>query len=377
MGCPGATFAGRIGVPWLRAVSVKWPLIPVVALALGGCSKAESEPSSLAKRAGKPEAPTPAESESKAKAKDKAPTDAKAALADKLQLGDAPPDDAERVSLYLALDEPTTYEMTSIGMVKFSMVQAPVGFARRERVTLDNCQGEGATRSCKASHRYFNFESELPILQEDEARVSELTTAHTLGANGIRTGTTAVDGPEAALESDAGKALADVHRFYCLRFPDEPVAVGAKWKDDCVTRSGGQPTKRQVMWELSKLDDDPGGLGKRAELSVVGKVTRPDAKGVPREGTLQGRLLFLVDRHQPFRYQERIVVKTDDAGKMESRTDVATQFALVTPGKPEKIVLTNGQTPDEAKAAAEAARAAAAGSQEQGGAAPTPAPPAG
>lgn len=364
---------------WLRAVLRRRSLVPLLAsllLPALSCGKSGSEPSSLSKRAGAAvEAPAPAPADGKVERGGKADGEADGSVQDKLQLDDAPPTDAPRVTLRLKLDDPTTYEMTTLGMVKFTMVQSPVGFARRERVTLDECAGEGASRQCTATHRYTNFESELPILADDEARVSNLITTHRLAATGARTGTTTVEGPKEQRDGDAGRALSDVHRFYCLRFPEEPVAVGAKWKDTCRTRTGGTVVTREVMWELSNVDEDPTGLGTRAELTVVGKVSKPDAKGETREGTLQGRLLFWVDRGHPYKYQERLVIKTDDAGRMESTTDIATQFSLVLPGKPEKVVLTSGQTLEEAQATATAATGTPeAGSPAQPGATSPPTP---
>jgi hypothetical protein len=248
-----------------------------------------------------------------------------------------PPADARFVELRLALDPEIEYRVTTVGMIAFPMVDKPTGFAREEDLALTDCEGDGFARACTLQHRYGRFEAEPPtgkLIEADEARVRELTTRHTLVATGLRRGPTVVDGPEPARTSVIGESLADAHRFYCLRFPGEAVAVGAKWSDECRFVHAGGLARQNVAWELSKLDDDPI-AGRRAELSVVGELVLPgnsapqgreDETG-ERKGTVQGTLWFFVDRGQPHLLRLRTVVPLDAGSKLSTTTTLNVQFA--------------------------------------------------
>lgn len=252
-----------------------------------------------------------------------------------------PPPDAERVLLRLSLEEGTEYRVTTVGMLSFAMVQQPTGFAREERIALRDCTGEGDARTCRVHHRYTQFEAEPPtgaLLEADEKRVSSLETVHAIDALGARTGETEIRGtPEAIAGAPSG--LSEVHRLQCLRFPDEPVAVGAKWKSSCKTLSAGRVITRNVLWELSKLDDDPVS-GKRAELHMVGEVLMPDDEGI-KKGTVQGVLYFFADKGRPHQLRERLTIPL--TANASSTRDIAYQFALVQPGDPETFLRTDGQ----------------------------------
>lgn len=245
---------------------------------------------------------------------------------------EAPPTDAKYVELRLALDPEVEYRVTTVGMIAFPMVASQTGFAREEHLVLSECLGEGFDRACTVQHRYGRFEAEPPagkLVEADEARVRDLVTRHGITASGLRVGTTTVDGPEAAKRSEIGRQLANVHRFYCLRFPSEPVAVGAKWADECSFVHGGVVATQKVAWELSKLDEDPI-AGTRAELTVVGELVAPGKSG-ERRGTVQGTLYFFVDRGQPHVLRLRTSLPLDAGGKVATTTTLNVQFARVRP----------------------------------------------
>lgn len=246
--------------------------------------------------------------------------------------GTPPP--SERVEVRLALREGTSYRVTTVGNVRFGTVMQRTGYAREERLTLSQCEGEGHARACALEHRYVNFEAEPPagpILENDEAQVNGLVTSHKLRATGERPGTTTiVGGPTAQAESAAGKALAEAHRFYCLRFPEEAIGVGAKWRAKCHMRTGGVIDTRDVLWELKKLERDPD-TGLRAELTYVGEYTAPGPKG-SLQGVVSGMLYFFVDAGEPHLLREEFTLATDAASKFVTHTQVAYQFARLVPG---------------------------------------------
>jgi len=303
------------------------PLLIVLACA---CGSRETEPSQLEQRA-------------KAQAGDTAATTAPNTGKSTASV-EAPPPDSERVQLALALEEPTTYRVQTIGSVTLPLVQKPTGFALEERIRLHDCVGEGAQRKCRIEHRYSNFEAEPPtgrFLQADYDRVSAVVTEHVLTATGFREGETKINEAPDALDADLRSALTGVHRFFCLRFPTEPVGVGAKWKSTCKTYFRGTVATREVMWELSELTDDPEGLGRRAELLEVGKYLESD-----KEGSIQGALFFYVDLGQPYILRERISISLGKKG-LETVTNLAYGFGKVLPGKPEKVVQVSGRPFDE------------------------------
>lgn len=260
------------------------------------------------------------------------------------QAAEAPPPDSERVQLALALEEPTTYRVQTIGSVKLPVVPKPTGFALEERVSLRDCEGDGAKRKCRIEHRYTNFEAEPPtgrFLQADYDRVRSVVTEHVLTASGFREDETKIKQAPDALDDELRAALGGVHRFFCLRFPTEPVAIGAKWKDTCKTYFRGTVATREVIWELSELTDDPDGLGKRAELTEIGKYVESG-----KEGTLQGTLFFYVDLGQPHILRERIAVSLGEKG-LETVTNLSYAFGKVLPGRPEKVVQVSGRPFDK------------------------------
>jgi hypothetical protein len=224
------------------------------------------------------------------------------------------------------------------------MVPKPTGFALEERVSLRDCEGKGTERRCRLEHRYTNFEAEPPtgrFLQADYDRIRTVVTEHVLTASGFREGDTKIIEAPDALDDDLRQALGGVHRFFCLRFPTEPVGVGAKWKDTCKTYFRGTVATREVMWELSEITDDPDGLGKRAELTEVGKYIESG-----REGTIQGALYFYVDLGQPHSLRERIAVSLGEKG-LQTVTNLSYGFGKVLPGPPEKVVQVSGRPFDK------------------------------
>ena len=95
------------------------------------------------------------------------------------------------------------------------------------------------------------------------------------------------------------------------------------------------------MWELSELTDDPDGLGRRAELTAVGKYLESG-----KEGNIQATLFFYVDLGQPHVLRERISVSLGEKG-LKTVTNLSHAFGKVLPGKPEKVVQVSGRPFDE------------------------------
>ncbi len=327
----------------LRRVFAPRSLV-VTAVLLSACTGAPPEASNLEKRSAaakaEPPKPAPAKAEAKpepAKAEPKAPQPLGVLTAQ-------PPAGTELAPVRLALADASVYRITTVGNVVLSGLQSPTAYAREEQVELGECTGEAATRQCVVTHRYRKFEGEPPagrIYEADEKLVADLVTSHKLLATGARDGTTVVTGPADQLETPAAKALADVHRFYCIRFPDQPIGVGAKWRDVCHLRTGGVVDTRDVLWELTKLDTVDG--QRRAELSYVGEYTSPGPKG-DRKGVVSGILHFLVDPGEPHLLKEQVAIKSADGRTTISTTTIAYQFARVTTDKKgkEKLVRTDG-----------------------------------
>lgn len=239
-----------------------------------------------------------------------------------------PPPGTELAEIRLTLREGAVYKVTTVGNVEFGSVMQGTAFAREERLALSACSGAGFTRACSLEHRYVHFDAEPPggaFLKADEEVVKGLVTRHALRATGERTGQTEVSGPPEQAEGSAGKALADAHRFYCLRFPEQPIGVGARWRSKCQMRSGGVIDTRDVIWELSKLENDPD-TGRRAELKYIGKYLAPGKKGT-REGAVSGILYFLVDVGEPHLLREQFTTASDAASGFRAKTTVAYQFS--------------------------------------------------
>jgi hypothetical protein len=231
-----------------------------------------------------------------------------------------------KTALRLQLEDGRRYRNTTVAMVAFPAVQKPVGYAREEELELSACKGEGDARSCTLTHRVNKFEGEPPtgkLFEQDESHVKHLVSTHELWASAKRGGTTAIEGTPGAGASASD--LAQVHRFYCIRLPDAPVAVGETWTDRCATWIGGALMQREVTWTLKSIDDDPV-AGKRAELRAVGKVST-GAGDTARTGTIESALFFFVDKGEPHILRERIVTS---AGKsQQTTTTVNVQFAHV------------------------------------------------
>ena len=245
----------------------------------------------------------------------------------------SPPPPSEQAEIHLSLKEGSTYRVTTIGNVRFGSLVQPTGFAREERLTLKDCDGESFTRVCTLEHRYVNFEAEPPngkFLTTDEKAVADLMTSHRLLATGERPGTTTVTGPKEQADSKAGQALADVNRFFCIRFPEQAIGVGAKWRSKCQMRSGGVVDTRDVLWELKKLERDPD-TGLRAELAYIGEYSAPGAK-TSVQGVVRGTLFFLVDAGEPHLLREEFTTATDSASKYVTHTTLAYQFVKLVPG---------------------------------------------
>lgn len=255
-----------------------------------------------------------------------------------------PPPASERVKLALALEAGTQYVITTVGMLELPMVSGkPTAFARREVIAVSDCKGDGGERSCMLEHRYTEFEAEPPtgkVLEADEKRVSDLVTRHRIGPDGQRIGETKVEG--STTSEQVRQEMSSAHRFYCLRFPDEAVGVGAKWKASCETFSGGRFVERNVQWELSELSTDEDGH-KRAELRMIGEIFVPDDDGKPRKGTVQGVLYFFVDHGKPHILRELHSVPLVEGKAAFTKRTLNMQFAHPVTGKPGELMRTDGQ----------------------------------
>lgn len=293
---------------------------------------------------------------------------APAPSAGKVELSAEPPAGTELAEIRLSLRE-GSYRVTTVGNVQFSSMPQPTGFAREERLSLSKCRGEGYARSCTLEHRYVNFEAEPPsgrFLEADEAAVKDLVTRHSLSATGQREGATEIaEGPAEQAQGPAGLALAEVHRFYCIRFPEQPIGVGAKWRSTCSLRTGGVVDTRDVMWELSKLERDPD-MGLRAEITYLGKYRAPGPKGT-REGAIEGVLYFFVESGEPHLMREQFTTAFDSASAFQAKTAIAYQFARLAPGPDGKevAVRTDGKPFPDAPALNEPPRPADAKKGDQ------------
>lgn len=318
-----------------------WTTLAPLLLALAGCPQ-EDEKSNL-ERMSSDRSDAGAE-KAETKSEEKTPPKKDPEASDAGAEGVTSTGEGEKVQLRLALADGASYQITTVGLVTFPAVQQPVGFARRELISLSDCDSEGPTRKCTLNHEYKNYEAELPTgapLENGEKPVMDLKTSHQIDGTGKRHGTTKVEGEAEKLEHADAKALADAHRFYCMRLPDEPVGVGATWKDTCRMRTGGQIVTKEAEWTLKKLDDDPEGAGKRAELMVKSAYKSVDAVGNARTGVARGVLYLWVDAGEPHLYREMIVQPVGDKG-LKTKTSINYQFAKVDPKDPEKVVRTDG-----------------------------------
>lgn len=272
------------------------------------------------------------------------------------QLTAEPPAGTELVPVRLALQEGSVYQITTIAVVGFTSVK-PSGFAREERVELDQCEGEGEARRCRLSHSYVHFEAEPPngrIFESDERKVDKLVTRHTLRSNGARDGETEVSGPAEQQSSSDGLALHEVHRFFCIRFPDVPIGVGAKWKDVCHMRTGGVVDTREVLWELTRISTDDKGR-RRADFTYAGNYLAPGEES-PRMGSVQGILYFFLDEGEPHLIKEQIATVRDPQSRFQTVTTATYQFAKLGKDKHGKPIYlrTDGEPFPEAAPAADA-----------------------
>lgn len=266
------------------------------------------------------------------------------------QLTAEPPPGTELFPVRLALKDASAYQITTIGMVAFTSVK-PGGFAREERVELDQCTGEGEARRCRATHSFVHFDAEPPngrILVADEQKIDKLVLRHTLRSDGARDGDTEVSGPAEQQTSRDGQALRDVHGFYCIRFPGVPIGVGAKWKDICHLRTGGAVDTREVIWELERISTDDQGR-RRADFNYLGTYSAP-GEPTPRTGTVQGVLYFFLDAGEPHLIKEQIATTRGEGSKFQTVTTMTYQFGKFAKDKKGKpiVLRTDGEPFPEA-----------------------------
>lgn len=347
-----------------RSSTALAPALILAILSIGGIGGCKNEPSNLEKMAKGENTPPPPEV-SKTEGAPKASADAtggagKDELAEPLNLplderglpippleGAAklitPGAEDQRVELRLALDEGARYRITTIGMLELPLFDRPVGFAREEQLSLSDCTGEAADRTCLLSHKYRNYDAEPPTgsaLEKDEALVAEFETSHRIDASGLRITETAIEGTPT---NPAAKALTQVHRFYCIRLPSEPVGVGATWRDVCRTRLGGSIVTRELVWRLAKLENAKEGM--RAELEYAGRVRRVNPDESVRNGEIKGSLLFWADAGEPHLMRERVIFVLDAERGLSTGTDFRHQFTKV--GKNDELIRTDGRPFDQ------------------------------
>ena len=333
----------------LRAVSRAPRRLPALTAAFVLALACTSQSEGLEQRAAgsapsSPAAPTPAP--------EPAPTPAPAtAPRPSLPPSSATPGDL--VTLRLALPDGARYRLTTVGMIHYPMMPQPTGFAREESIDVRECRGDGLTRACALEHRVTNFEAEPPygkFIDNDEAPVRALVSRQRMTVLGAPEGPATIDGEGAATE--AGRALSAVHRFACIRFPSEPVAVGATWTVTCDSRVDGRVAHRTTTWELIAIDDDPEGAGKRAELRETGSFTFDSTAGA-RGGEFAGILYFWVDLGEPHILRETLVTEIV-ADQGSTKASINYQFAKVDPNDPTKVTRTDGKPFEEPAAPAAA-----------------------
>lgn len=300
--------------------------------------------------------------------------------------------EGERHLLKLGLAAETEWRVATIGLLALPGLQQPVGFARQEIVELEECDGEGSARTCTAVHRTVAFQGEPPAggtLEAGEAPMLQLTFRQRIDATGRALEPARIEGDPAARARPDMAALVGAHQLFCLRLPSEPVGVGAVWKDECRIWSGQQLVVRDVEWTLRKLDVDPDGAGRRAELAVKGLQLATDADGNPRRGSLSGVLFLWADPGEPHLYEELVRLPLGDQG-LETKMRLRVQFARPDPAHPDDpqaIVRTDGRAFPSVRTLGELDRVDPAPTEPLGEPAPTappaqpptapPAPPAG
>ena len=142
-------------------------------------------------------------------------------------------------------------------------------------------------------------------------------------------------------------SLREVHRFFCLRFPEEPIGVGAKWKDICHLRTGGVIDTREVIWELTNLSTDAKGR-RRADFTYLGNYSAP-GEPTPRTGTVQGILYFFLDSGEPHLIKEQIVTRREPTSQFQTVTTISYQFGKFATDKKgkETVLRTDGDLRDD------------------------------
>lgn len=311
-----------------------WRSLAFVFASLLACRRGES---TLAQRSAgdQPSAKNPADDDPKATAKADAKPDPKAeAKPDAKAEPSASQGPGELVDLWIDLDPKKRFRILTVGMLTLPLVNRPAGFAREETITPRDCTGEKAARTCTIEHTFDKFEAEPPtgrILEQGEKRFDGVTSSHGIDARGLKLGDATIVGPAGPpdfADTELGKSLVPLHRLACVRLPSEPVGIGAKWSDSCALVFGGQLARMDVAWELTALSDDPIS-GKRAELSMVGKLIITDDDDGERTGVVEGKLYFFVDAHAPHILRLLGKVPLGAGQKLETETSLNLQFGHV------------------------------------------------
>jgi len=239
-----------------------------------------------------------------------APAPAPAADPEVVLRGDPPPPDAPRARLRLALAPGAVWVVQTVGNVRYPMVASQVGFALEERIEVGSCEGTGDDRTCVVTRTLTALDAEGDggrFIRTEQGRRLDHGIRARLDVRGRRVGPTTLDGPNAKTLVEKDPTWAQVHPLFCLRFPAEPVAKGAKWRHRCHLRDRDRVGERRVLWEVSEIEKDPAGEGLRVELRFVGSYAEPAPEG-RREGTVQGIVYFHTGHGLPHVLQEQLSV---------------------------------------------------------------------
>jgi hypothetical protein len=187
-----------------------------------------------------------------------------------------------------------------------------------------------------------HFEAEPPygrFIEADEQPARGVTTRYTINAQGESVDAASIEAPPETAAAPEVKALADVDRFFCIRFPDVPVHEGAAWQAECVIRNDGRQSTRQATWEVAKIDEASADGHTRVELRVLGTTTASTPKG-DQSGTFGGTLFFFADIGEPHLLREEISTAVAQEGGIRTVARLNYQFAK---RRGKEVVRTDGE----------------------------------
>ncbi|MEZ4379725.1 MAG: hypothetical protein R3A79_00135 [Nannocystaceae bacterium] len=248
--------------------------------------------------------------------------------------------DGPSATLRFALPDDTIYQITTVGLVQYPAMPKPTAFARREELRLTGCAGADGERTCSLEHMVTNFEAEPPygrFIEADEQPVRGVTTRYKVDARGAPVDAATLEAPPETAQTPEVKALSDVDRLFCVRFPEVPVHEGAAWEVECVVRNDGRQSTRRATWEVVKIADGDDGHT-RVELKVLGTTTAMTRKG-EQSGTFGGTLFFFADIGEPHLLREEISTQVAQEGGIRTVARLNYQFAK---RRGDEVVRTDG-----------------------------------